>query len=343
MNRRTLLGLGAAGVAVSAVGAGAYLYGRRQPQSLKSDVLVGAWQEVGGIQWLLPNLRRARKVVMDRPHRPQDSLAFEVRTDIRRLREFRVNTSASRLRGPAFEPKPAAGVKRILSIGDSVTFGWGVEDEDTWPARLQVALQSRGHEVEVLNAGVPAQQLPAIVTYLQRVAPSLGLHGVCLNRRPPPGPLAESVDQYARAVRAVRQALPDVKLHVFLTPVSTFDPFGMQVWARENEALQAALAPEALTETTPFLQEKQRGKGLRLQERGNTHEVIDDATGKVLLSVPRGTGQQGLAPELYAWFEANRSLSEGLFFDGGHPTAEGNDALGGFTADILEERGWFSG
>ncbi|MCH7989239.1 MAG: hypothetical protein IID46_08825 [Planctomycetes bacterium] len=42
---------------------------------------------------------------------------------------------------------------RIVTIGDSCTFGVGVDDNQTWPAQKMIS--QRGHEVEVINAGVP--------------------------------------------------------------------------------------------------------------------------------------------------------------------------------------------
>lgn len=51
-------------------------------------------------------------------------------------------------------PKPA-GTKRILAIGDSITFGWGVDMADSWPKLLEKKLRENGMAVEIINAGVP--------------------------------------------------------------------------------------------------------------------------------------------------------------------------------------------
>jgi lysophospholipase L1-like esterase len=64
---------------------------------------------------------------------------------------YGVTIDALGLRGtdaPALEPAP--GRTRVLCLGDSVTFGFHVEDDQTYPARLQARL---GPAVEVLNAG----------------------------------------------------------------------------------------------------------------------------------------------------------------------------------------------
>jgi lysophospholipase L1-like esterase len=44
---------------------------------------------------------------------------------------------------------------RVLALGDSCTFGLGVQDGETWPAQLEGVLQVSGLDVEVINAGVP--------------------------------------------------------------------------------------------------------------------------------------------------------------------------------------------
>jgi hypothetical protein len=68
------------------------------------------------------------------------------------------------LRGPETTAAKPAGVKRIACLGDSFTFGYGVNDDETWPAALQRALNAAspdaaeegGLRYEVLNCGVPA-------------------------------------------------------------------------------------------------------------------------------------------------------------------------------------------
>src|SRR5687768_4891777 len=47
------------------------------------------------------------------------------------------------------------GVFRIVAFGDSYTYGWGVELEDSWPIVLEGLLRKAGHPVEVLNLGSP--------------------------------------------------------------------------------------------------------------------------------------------------------------------------------------------
>lgn len=44
--------------------------------------------------------------------------------------------------------------KRLLVLGDSLTAGYGLVEEEAFPMQLQKALQQAGHNVKVINAGV---------------------------------------------------------------------------------------------------------------------------------------------------------------------------------------------
>jgi lysophospholipase L1-like esterase len=49
---------------------------------------------------------------------------------------------------------------RVLAIGDSFTFGWGVEDTETYASRLERLLSRGSRRVEVINAGFVAGYSP---------------------------------------------------------------------------------------------------------------------------------------------------------------------------------------
>jgi lysophospholipase L1-like esterase len=68
---------------------------------------------------------------------------------------FRVSTDANGLRAPLHSVEKPKGVFRIMTLGCSTTFGWGVDDEQTYPARLEALLRENERNVEVINGGQP--------------------------------------------------------------------------------------------------------------------------------------------------------------------------------------------
>ncbi|MFH0783045.1 MAG: arylesterase [Pseudomonadota bacterium] len=49
------------------------------------------------------------------------------------------------------------GMKTIVAVGDSLTAGFGVAEEESYPALLEKKLQADGHQYRVVNAGVSAE------------------------------------------------------------------------------------------------------------------------------------------------------------------------------------------
>lgn len=88
------------------------------------------------------------------------------------FRGHRVEINALGLRGPELRlPKPP-GRRRVVTFGDSITFGYGVGEADTYPARLGARLAERG--VEVANAGVTGYTSHQVLGRLRRLLPELG-------------------------------------------------------------------------------------------------------------------------------------------------------------------------
>lgn len=81
--------------------------------------------------------------------------------------DFTVEVAINRggLRGPEIAPA-SAETYRILVVGDSFPFGWGVAAEETLAARLDTSL-GQGEAVQVLNGGVPGYGLPDVAAWLE--------------------------------------------------------------------------------------------------------------------------------------------------------------------------------
>ena len=87
-----------------------------------------------------------------------DGRLFELKPDLSvSLGSFQLRTNAQGCRGPLVAvPKPD-DVFRVVVLGDSVVFGWGVDDEVTFVRRLQqewVPGRS-GKRLETVNLGLP--------------------------------------------------------------------------------------------------------------------------------------------------------------------------------------------
>lgn len=65
---------------------------------------------------------------------------------------YRINSRGCR--DIEFSAEKPDGVFRILALGDSFTFGMGVESEATYPKQLEQILRGKGYSVEVINCAV---------------------------------------------------------------------------------------------------------------------------------------------------------------------------------------------
>lgn len=103
----------------------------------------------------------------DPPRRYRLQAGFEGRITNRVEYDTPVSINQAGLRGPEVGPK-APGAFRVLALGDSFTFGVGASEEESYPARLQEILRSRGINAQVLNAGAPGFGVPDAVAWYQR-------------------------------------------------------------------------------------------------------------------------------------------------------------------------------
>ena len=70
---------------------------------------------------------------------------------------------------PAIEAEPRAPV--IVTLGDSLTAGFGLPQDQSFPAQLEASLKARGQQVSVINAGVSGDTAAAALKRLDWALP----------------------------------------------------------------------------------------------------------------------------------------------------------------------------
>jgi lysophospholipase L1-like esterase len=98
--------------------------------------------------------------------------------------DTRVRISSLGIRDREYGPKPP-GVRRVLVLGDSYTFGWGVEENQRFGNRLEERLQtSDPGRWEVISAGINAyatrEELAWLDEYGWRLEPDLVVLEFCM-------------------------------------------------------------------------------------------------------------------------------------------------------------------
>ena len=95
-------------------------------------------------------------------------------------------------------PPKRPGTYRVMVVGDSLTYGYGLDERDTFVALLNAWLGA--DHLEFLNLGVPGHQSEDVLRVVRKFLPSLDpdlvLYAVCLNDFLPSGKGQYRVDAY---------------------------------------------------------------------------------------------------------------------------------------------------
>lgn len=260
---------------------------------------------------------------------------------------FRVSTDANGLRAPLHPEEKPAGAFRVMTLGCSTTFGWGVDDDQTYPARLEAILGAAGHPVEVINGGQPGH------TTFQ----GLWMWERALARYQPDVVILGYIVQDARAVhytdksQAILQGNADfLKTNLLYRSLLYMAARETLTWARlrvndrpPDSQLEAGLTyrvpPEEYVENLRAFKELADGVGAKLVLFGFPLERAGYTSKHRELLHIASEGEGSLPAPLYdpqAEFE-RYSASETLFFpqDRGHANAAGLDRLAQGMAQFL--------
>lgn len=148
----------------------------------------------------------------------------------------------------------AEAAEKILVFGDSLSAGYGMAREQSWPALLQARLARAGHAFEVFNASISGEttaggksRLPAV---LQRERPRIVILALGANdglRGLPVGEMRANLVAMARQAKAAGAK-------VLLVGMKLPPNYGPE-YTREFNAVFAAVAKEEKTAWLPFLLE----------------------------------------------------------------------------------------
>lgn len=73
-------------------------------------------------------------------------------------KDIKIKINSRGLRDYEYNYTKSVGVTRILALGDSVTFGAGVELENTFLKKLEKKFNNNGYNIEIINGGVNAYE-----------------------------------------------------------------------------------------------------------------------------------------------------------------------------------------
>lgn len=149
---------------------------------------------------------------------------------------------------------PVMGPERhILAFGDSLLAGYGLNDGESYPARLETALRARGINARIANAGVSGDTTAAGLQRLdftlsnQSTRPDLvilSLGGNDMLRGLPPTEARTNLEEIL--ARLKKQGIPVVLLGMLAAPNLGKD------YARDFNAIYPSLAAKYGAELVPF-------------------------------------------------------------------------------------------
>jgi lysophospholipase L1-like esterase len=212
-------------------------------------------------------------------------------------------TNADGFRGPAVPAAHGSRTVRIVGLGDSVMFGWGVRDEDGYLARLAAALDQDLPEVswETVNTAVPGYNTVMEIETLRekglRYGPDLVILNFVGNDLGLPNFIVPEADELslrrsyllgfvrsrlesAHGTRSGLEAVPVELRHLGLdggsnerVPRRYRDLVGLEAWRRAMRDLAALAAQHAFEvvvlahpEAPPFVKEAGRELGFPVVE-----------------------------------------------------------------------------
>jgi len=256
----------------------------------------------------------------------------------------RVSINALGLRGPEAAADKARGRRRLVTFGDSITFGYGVADEETYAARLAERGRDRG--LEVLNAGVTGFTSHQLLAHLRRVAPRVQADYVtiCIGWNDMTRRAATDRTYAAQLARSMAVEGLFERIHLYRALRNLYARAAYRRLAAAPWTI-ARVPPAEYRENLGALVRLCRENGIRpsflaLPHRKRPGDAPPDPTYSDLL---RAIAAELQVPVLQIGdlaYSTPLATNESLFIDALHFSAAGHSQLAGTLVPQLEALGW---
>ncbi len=325
------------------------------PRPLSEDIFEPGAEDTPRVR---ANLRDALVVIPGRPHPfPFDAESQAYRDRITRRVSYRCSTNSLGFRGGEVTATPAPGVTRVVCLGDSITFGHGVEDDETYPAVLQRLLADHG-EFEVINAAdIGAESADAREVLADEVLPlSPQVVTVCVGVNDATNHYLDGFvrdtwghggfdREIAAKLRTELEATIDlaagagVELVLVVPPITSFFPLpeGPAVADAVREVARARGRP--LVDLQRHFAEVERERGLTLEHGDTTQQLVTHRPDRdrVLLEIDRAPARTRFIDDRIYDHLDRSGASQALSIDESHPNAEGQQLAAELLRDTILE------
>ena len=183
-------------------------------------------------------------------------------------RIFRVTIMLGALAGWSLFPVPVLSKEKsvILAFGDSLTAGFGVKEEESYPSKLQLKVASAGFPHKVINAGVSGDTTAGGVRrigWLMKHEPEIVILALGAND----GLRGFSVDEIRRNLELMIGVCRKHNARVLLAGMKALPNYG-EDYMREFETVYSELAEKYDLDFLPFLLEGVAGEREHTQPDG---------------------------------------------------------------------------
>ena len=311
---------------------------------------------------LKPNLQQVKMIVPDRPHNPNEIIDAEEKRRFLRRREFVITTDNWGFRTSVISMKKKEedsknkNRPRVLVLGDSKTFGWGVEYYQSYVYYLEKALP-----IEVINASMPGSVPMDAALEVERLVQNFSPSIVLFHFRPEYD-TDDSIHRFLESIHHLQMKLGNAQLVLVLPPMSTFETVfdnieryyqSDNIGVLEQRELQQKLPNITVIDTTSTFRTRQKqmvsqSDTLVLFSQKDGTQYLSTTTGKILIQTDAPTESwfsflsfsppTVFSTQIVQAFESNTKMREPLFLDGAHLDAEGSRLFAEIVAQSIRSK-----